>query len=214
MLYIANYLEDNKCVKQLLQEIKEWEHGWWQYLKYSWVLTLWLYRARSRKLISFLKNHFDILLRVGFVLLALAIGLLLEIFGGTSFTQDILSNYLVAIGAMSGGAIAIVFTISIFLLQSAADLYSSQYFEVYIHDIKEKIVYVLVTMITILFFGAGLYVGSLATVTQIVSSTIVWVSLVLVGVVFALIDWQYKTVRQKINPSKQSSFWRNRVSIF
>ena len=206
MLYIANYLEDNKCVKQLLQEIKEWEHGWWQYLKYSWVLTLWLYRARSRKLISFLKNHFDILLRVGFVLLALAIGLLLEIFGGTSFTQDILSNYLVAIGAMSGGAIAIVFTISIFLLQSAADLYSSQYFEVYIHDIKEKIVYVLVTMITILFFGAGLYVGSLATVTQIVSSTIVWVSLVLVGVVFALIDWQYKTVRQKINPSKAIEF--------
>ena len=193
-------------MKRLLQEIKEWEHSWWQYLKYSWVLTLWLYRTRGRNLVSFLKSNFDILLRVGFVLLALGIGLLLEVFGGTSFTQDILSNYLVAIGAMSGGAIAIVFTISIFLLQSAADLYSSQYFEVYIHDIKEKIVYVLVTMITISFFGAGLYVGSLTTVTQAVSSTIVWASLVLVGMVFALIDWQYKTVRQKINPSKAIEF--------
>lgn len=193
-------------MKQLLQEIKSWEHGYWQYFKYSWVLTVWFYRARSRKLLSFLKGHFDILLRIVFILFALGIGLLLEIFGGTSFTQDILSNYLVAIGAMSGGAIAIVFTISIFLLQSAADLYSSQYFEVYIHDIKEKIVYVLVTIITILFFGAGLYVGSLATITQVVSSTIVWCSLVLVGTVFALIDWQYKTVRQKINPSKAIEF--------
>lgn len=190
----------------LLQEIKEWKHGFWQYLKYSWVLTIWLYRSRARKFSGFLRKHFDILLRISFIGLALIIGFLLQTFGGTAFTQDILSNYLVAIGAMSGGAIAIVFTISIFLLQSAADLYSSQYFEVYIHDLREKLVYVLVTIITIIFFGSGLYVGSLNTITAVVSSTIVWVSLVLVGTVFALIDWQYKTVRQKINPTKAIEF--------
>jgi hypothetical protein len=190
----------------LLQEIKEWEHGYWQYIKYSWALTVWIHRSRIKRFFKFLKDHFDVLLRASFIGLALVIGLLFEIFGGTAFTQDILSNYLVAIGAMSGGIIAIVFTISIFLLQSAADLYSSQYFEVYIHDFREKLVYVFVTIITIIFFGAGLYVGSLEKVENITSSVIVWASLILIGVVFALIDWQYKTVRQKINPSKAIEF--------
>lgn len=193
-------------MKQLLNEIKEWEHGYLQYFKYSWKLTLWLYLARWRNLLSFFKRHFDIILRVSIVLLALIVGVLLNAFGGTAFTQEILSNYLVAIGAMSGGAIAIVFTISIFMLQSAGDLYSSQYLEVYIHDWKEKIVYLLVIFITILFFGAGLYVGGLTTITEQISSYIVFTSLTLVGVVFALIDWQYKTVRQKISPTNTIAF--------
>src|SRR3989339_1507352 len=107
-------------MKQLLQEIKEWEHSWWQYLRYSYKLTVWMYIARLRRVSSFLKSHFDIFLRAGFIVFALGVGLVLHIFGGSAFTQDILSNYLVAVGAMAGGAIAIVFTISIFLLQSAA----------------------------------------------------------------------------------------------
>lgn len=193
-------------MKQLLQELKEWEHSWWQYLQYSYKLTVWLYRARLRKVHSFWRLHFDVFLRASFILFALGVGLVLYIFGGSAFTQDILSNYLVAVGAMAGGAIAIVFTISIFLLQSAADLYSSQYFEVYIHDWREKIVYVLVILITLLFFGTGLYVGGLNTIPETVSSYIVWISLVLIGIIFALIDWQYKTVRQKINPTKAISF--------
>jgi hypothetical protein len=190
----------------LFEEMKVWEHGFLKYFKYSWALTVWIYRSRIKRLLNFFSNHFDIILRISFIFIALLVGFLLESFGGIAFTQDILSNYLIAIGAMSGGAIAIVFTISIFLIQSAADLYSSQYFEVYIHDLKEKLVYVLVTIITITFFGGGLYVGSLAEIPSIVSSVIVWVSLGFVGTVFALIDWQYKTVRQKINPTKAIEF--------
>ena len=199
-------IEPIKSLEQLFQELKEWEHGWWQYLKYSYKLTAWIYIARLRRLHSFWKRHFDIFLRASFILFALGVGLVLHLVGGSAFTQDILSNYLVAIGAMAGGAIAIVFTISIFLLQSAADLYSSQYFEVYIHDWREKIVYVLVILITLLFFGTGLYVGGLEDIPEVVSSYIVWVSLVLAGVIFALIDWQYKTVRQKISPTKAVYF--------
>ncbi len=186
--------------------MKERKRGYRQYLKYNWALTVWICRLRIKRLLNYLRNHFDVLLRASFIGLALFIGLLFEIFGGTAFTQDILSNYLMAIGAMSGGIIAIVFTISIFLLQNAADLYSSQYFEIYIHDFREKLIYFFVTIITIIFFGAGLYVGSLGKVEDITSSVIVWVSLVLIGTIFILIDWQYKIVRQKINPSKAIEF--------
>jgi hypothetical protein len=205
---------DNKNMKQLLQEIKEWEHGYLKYIRYSHKLTTWLYLARWRRLVAFFKKHFDIFLRFSFLALGLGVGILLNFFGGTAFTQEILSNYLVAVGAMSGGAIAIVFTISIFLLQSAADLYSSQYLEVYIHDWKEKVIYLLVIIITILFFGAGLYVGGLPALSTKVSSYIVLVSLVSVGAVFALIDWQYKTVRQKISPTKTIEFLEKRALEF
>lgn len=193
-------------MKQLLQELKEWEHGWKQYLRYSYKLTVWLYISRFRKMQSLWKRNFDIFLRASFILFALIAGLVLHYFGGTAFTQDILSGYLVAIGAMAGGAIAIVFTISIVLLQSAANLYSSQYFEVYIHDWREKIVYLLVILITLLFFGASLFIGGFEDIPETISSYIVWISLVLVGTIFALIDWQYKTVRQKINPTKAIIF--------
>lgn len=193
-------------MKLLIADIKEWKHGWLQYLKYSYKLTLWLYTARWRKLLSFLGKHFGLIRRVSFLIVGLGVGLTVNHFSGINFTQDILSNYLVALGAMIGGTIAIVFTISIFLIQNAAELYSSQYFEVFIHDWKEKFVYFVVIIITLIFFGGGLFVGSLVTISPNISSVVVLSSLMLVGVVFGLIDWQYKNVRQKLNPSQAISF--------
>ncbi len=193
-------------MKLLLAEIKEWKQGWLQYLKYSYKLTMWLYLGRWKRFLSSLGKHFGWMRRLSFLVIGLGIGLIVNYFGGLNFTQDILSNYLVALGAMTGGTIAIVFTISIFLIQSAAELYSSQYFEVFIHDWKEKFVYFVVIIITLLFLGGGLYVGSLTTILHNISSGIVLLSLVLVGAVFALIDWQYKNVRQKLNPSEAISF--------
>jgi hypothetical protein len=107
---------------------------------------------------------------------------------------------------MAGGAMAIVFTISVFLLQNASDLYSSQYFEVYIHDWREKVVYFAVIIITIILFGAGIYLGCLDVISQQIASWFIVTSLGFIGAVFALIDWQYKSVRQKINPSKAIEF--------
>ncbi len=193
-------------MKKLLKEIKEWKHGCLKYLVYSYRLTIWLYLNRCRRLVVFFKKHFDLIRQVTFVLVAIIIGYIVNRFSGNNFTQDILSNYLVSAGVMAGGTMAIVFTISIFLLQNASDLYSSQYLEVYIHDWKEKFVYFTVIIITIILFGGGLFIGSLSSITQEMSSFVVFWSLVFVGVVFALIDWQYKNVRQKINPSKSILF--------
>lgn len=193
-------------MKSLLTKINERIQKTLQFIRYDYRLTFWLYLNRWRKFVAFTKRHFDLIRQASFILAALLVAYLVLHFGGTAFTQDILSNYLIAAGAMAGGTIAIVFTISIFLLQNASDLYSSQYFEVYVHDWREKFVYYSVILITIALLGGGLYVGSLSSVSESVSSNLVFYSLIAIGLVFALIDWQYKNVRRKLNPSNAISF--------
>ena len=201
-------------MRNLIKEIKEWEYGYLQYFRYSYKLTLWLYLNRWRRLIAFLKKHFDLIRQVSFIFVAFIVGMLVNHFGEAGINQDIISNYLVAVGVMTGGTIAIVFTISMFLLQNASDLYSSQYFEVYIHDWKEKSVFYFVILITIILLGGGLYVGSLESVSERVSSNIIFYSLIAIGIVFALIDLQYKNVRQKLNPSNAIIFLENEGTRF
>lgn len=178
----------------MLKNLKQWIHKGLQYIIYDFKLTFWLYLNRWRKFVTFLKKHFDVIRQASFILAAIIVGYFVIRFGGIAFTQDILSNYLIATGAMAGGTIAIVFTISIFLLQNASDLYSSQYFEVYVHDWREKFLYYSVILITIALLGSGLYVGSLSSISEQVSSNLVFYSLIVVALVFALIDWQYKNV--------------------
>jgi hypothetical protein len=102
---------------------------------------------------------------------------------------------------MTGGIIAIVFTLSIFAKQSAADLYSSQHFEVYTHDWVEKFAYITIVIITLLFFGFGILLGTNVNIaTDIIRSISVYGSLFLVGAIFVIIDWQYKNVRSKVSP--------------
>jgi len=193
-------------MKTLLIDIKEWKQGWFKYLIYSYKLTKWLYQNRFNKFFILIKKYSDLIRRVSFLIIGGSIGLIVNHFGGLNFTQEILSNYLISIGAMIGGTIAIVFTISIFLIQNSAELYSSQYFEVFIHDWREKFVYFVVIIISIIFFGGGLYTGSLYNISNSISSFVVFFSLILVGIVFSLIDWQYKNVRQKLNPSQAIIF--------
>lgn len=181
----------------------------YEYLVSDYHLTIWNNKNRLRLGYSWIIRHrinsttFRWVVIVGTSIVAIFFVLHKTDF---AFTQDILSGYLIAIGAMAGSAIAIVFTISIFLLQNAADMYSSQYFEVYIHDWKEKIVYLLVVIITIVFFGGGLYVGGVSSISHDLSRWITIVSLLLVSGIFILIDWQYWNVRSKINPVKAIAF--------
>lgn len=201
-------------MRAIIDKLKKWIQQALQYIRYDYRLTFWLYLNRWRNFVAFLKRHFDLIRQVSLVIAAIIAGFLVNHFGGISFTQDILSNYLVAAGAMAGGTIAIVFTISIFLLQNASDLYSSQYFEVYVHDWREKFVYYSVILITIALLGGGLYVGSLPSVPELVSSNIVFYSLIVIGLVFALIDWQYKNVCKKLNPSNAITFLESEGLLF
>lgn len=194
--------------------VKSWKQKVSRFARYNYRLTFWRCLNLWRRFVGFLKYNLDRIRQSSFIVIAFIIAYLVLHFGDTAFTQDILSNYLIAAGAMAGGTIAIVFTISIFLLQNASDLYSSQYFEVYIHDWKEKFVYYCVILITLALLGSGLYVGSLTSISEQVSTNLVFYSLVAIGLVFALIDWQYKNVRQKLNPSNAIFFLESEGTRF
>lgn len=144
---------------------------------------------------------------------------LIRFFRIASIENDRLSTFFISLGAMTGGIIAIVFTLSIFAKQSAADLYSSQHFEVYTHDWVEKFAYIAIVIITLLFFGLGILFGEEVNIpSDTFRLMTVYGSLFLVGVIFAIIDWQYKNVRSKVNPinafvflEKQAINFLNRV---
>lgn len=197
-------------MQPLFKEIREWKQGYFRYLKYSWLLTVWMYSKRVERLLRYLKSHEGLVRRVLIVLAGLTAAFFSNHFGGLTFKGDTLSGYLIAVAAMTGGTIAIIFTISIFLLQGVADLYSSKHFEEYTNNWLDKLVYVVVIFITIGFFGIGLYVGGTPNITSQVSANIVYASLVLIGLVFALIDWQYALVRQKISPANAVRFLRKK----
>lgn len=175
-------------------------------IKYEYKITRWLYLNKWRWFRTLFKKYFGVVRRVLFLSVPILIAYLINKYGGVNFSQETLSNYLVAVGAMTGGIIAIVFTISIFLLQNTADLYSSQYLEVYIHDWKEKFIYFVIVLITIIFLGGGLYVGGLENISQNIIPIIIYASLFLIGGIFSLIDWQYENVRKKINPAQAIIF--------
>ncbi len=201
-------------MSKLPKHRKQWLSKSLGYVKYDFQRTLWLYLTRWRRFSAFFQRHFDLIRGGTIIVSAAAVGVLINYFGGGNFRSDILSGFLVAAGAMTGATIAIVFTISILLLQNASDIYSSQYLEVYIHDWREKSIYFVVILIAIALFGGGLFVGSLSTIPPLVASLLVLSSLILIGTVFALIDWQYKIVRQKITPPTAIAFLEKEATRF
>lgn len=201
-------------MKELIREIKNWEQGYFKYLKYSYKLTSELYRNRFKRLFFVFKRHSGSIRRVMLVVGGLFVGWLANRLGASALNESILNNYLIAVGAMIGGTIAIIYSISIFLLQGVADLYSSRHFEEYTNNWRDQIIYTVVIMIAVAFFGSGMLVGQLNDITINVGQQIVFWSLGLIGLVFALIDWQYEVVRRKISPSNAILFLQNKGMWF
>jgi hypothetical protein len=187
-------------MKNLINEIKNWKYSWLKYFIYSYKQTIFIYTIRWNKFIKFLGRHNGIVKRICILVVSIILGSLINHWNIIAASTNVLSNYLISVGVMIGGTIAIVFSISIFLSQGVADLYSSKHFESYINSWKEQLIYTLVILITLSFFSGGLYIGKLIEVTDSQSSYIILVSLFLIGITFSLIDWQFEIVRKKIKP--------------
>ncbi|MEW5983719.1 MAG: hypothetical protein AB1806_15305 [Acidobacteriota bacterium] len=109
-----------------------------------------------------------------------------------------IAGVLIAMGSMFGGVLAIVFALSSFMQQNAAHLYSSQFYEVYARDRREKMIFGLIACLTISCFGLVLF-QNVATV-PLPQSVLVYLILLMTAAVFSLVDWQYQLVTRKINP--------------
>lgn len=132
--------------------------------------------------------------------------MLADAFGAGSIPKSDLTSYLVATGAMIGGTTAIVFSISLFLLQGVSDMYSSRHLEDYVSHWRDQLIFPAIIAITLGFFSSALYIASLTTMGSALASAVVAASLFLVGLVFSLIDQQYEAVRRKVSPARVIDF--------
>ncbi|MDD2732138.1 MAG: hypothetical protein PHI53_03005 [Candidatus Pacebacteria bacterium] len=186
------------------------------YIKYDYRITLWRSLARYRIVRWWLGRYSDFIRRSFMLLVSVAIAFLLNHFIELSaLSNDLFMDYFISIGVMAGGIIAIVFSLSIFAQQSAVDLYSSQFFETFTHDKIEKINYFIIVIITLLFFGAGIFYGANSQfITTTLKTLSVYISLFLIGIIFVLIDLQYRNVRRKTNPIYRFNFLEKKALEF
>ena len=184
-------------------------------LKYHYLLTIWKLLRKIRYLKYRFMAYSGLVRRTLIIAVAFLIGQIfihfIDIF---HLSTNQLSTYFVSLGAMAGGIIAIVFTLSIFVQQRAADLYSSQYFEVYTHDWVEKSIYTLIVIITLVFLGFGIFFGSHTQVAPNARLFSIYASFFLVSLIFAFIDFQYERVRKKVNPINAITFLEKQTLKF
>ncbi|HEX7087611.1 MAG TPA: hypothetical protein VF198_14715 [Vicinamibacterales bacterium] len=160
-------------------------------------------RFGVRKLVTLARKvipSFDVALRAAlFVGTALGLGAFINAAADLSrLTAETLINVLIAMGTMFGGVLAIVFALSSFMQQNAADLYSSQFYEVYARDWREKLIFSAIAVLTVLSFALAIFQDT--AIVPLRPSFLVYVILLVTAAVFALVDWQYKLVTKKINP--------------
>ena len=175
-----------------------------QYIRFAPLMARWMLRVLRSRIAAGLRSRIGTLRRLGIVIWCVLVGLIALHFGAANIDKAALSGYLISAAAMLGGTAAIVFSITIVLVQGSSDLYSSRHFSAYVNNWREVQPFAFIIAITIVFFADGMYVGGLKDLGDVVAIAVV-TSLTLIGVVFALIDAQYENVRRKIRPAEFKS---------
>jgi Ca2+/Na+ antiporter len=116
-----------------------------------------------------------------------------------TISNDNLHGLAFAVAGIIGASIAIVFSFSTFILQSTADLFSTQYLNKFIQDVREKVFFWLLVFFTIAAFFTPIFLKT-------------YVLEVLIAILFIalyLIYNLYKELRKRINPETTLTKIRN-----
>ena len=164
----------------------------------------------ARLKIAFWRQRFFASIRRHSELIKRTLVLLITFFVGLAIARSLdltvlsvkdVSGAFLTVGAMIGGVLAIVFSLSLFAEQNAANLHLSRHFEIYAHGWREKFIYVLIVMITTFFLSTGIW---FSTNPPHITPTLKFITIALfplaVGFVFVLVDWQYEIIRTRTNP--------------
>ncbi len=107
-----------------------------------------------------------------------------------NISEDHLYNLGFAIAAIIGASIAIIFSFSTFILQSTADLFSTQYLNKFVKSTKERIFFWLLVILTLISFLVPIIFKT--GVLEILTGVLL--------IAFYLIYYLYLDLRKRINP--------------
>lgn len=113
----------------------------------------------------------------------------LDIFQITPSSEE-LRGFGFASAGIIGASIAIIFSFSTFILQSTADLFSTQYLNKFIQDKKEKYIFWTLVILTVASFLVPIFV----------QYYVIEILLSILFLAFLLIYSLYKELRKRINP--------------
>lgn len=113
----------------------------------------------------------------------------LDIFKITPSPEE-LQGFGFASAGIIGASIAIIFSFSTFILQSTADLFSTQYLNKFIQDKKEKYIFWTLVVLTVASFLVPIFF----------QNSVIEILLSILFLAFLLIYSLYKELRKRINP--------------
>ena len=160
-----------------------------QYLDYKWHLI-------KEKVKRFVDSFYFYLIVFGASVFLLHRALL---WLNITVSNDNLHSLAFAVAGIIGASIAIVFSFSTFILQSTADLFSTQYLNKFIQDVKEKVFFWLLVFLTIAAFFTPIFL----------KTYVLEVLIAILFIAFYLIYNLYKELRKRINPETTLTKIRN-----
>ena len=156
----------------------------------------------GRRFFTLIGSHSELIIRMVILLIPLLLGLAIAwSFDLTDLSAKDISGAFLTVGAMLGGVLAIVFSLSLFGEQNAANLHLSRHFEIYAHGWRERFIYAVIVIITIFFLAVGIWFNANPPhITPTLKSITIVFFLLGVSFVFVLVDWQYEIIRTRTNP--------------
>ncbi|MBU1036837.1 hypothetical protein KKF32_02255 [Patescibacteria group bacterium] len=151
----------------------------------QWLYGHWL--SFKRTLTSFADSALFYILFFSIALFLIQKGL---IYLGVTPSPEDLRGIGFATAGIIGASIAIIFSFSTFILQSTADLFSTQYLNKFIQDKKEKYIFWALVILTIASFLLPIFL----------QHSVIEILLSILFIAFLLIYSLYKELRKRINP--------------
>jgi len=137
--------------------------------------------------------YFTLIIIISFYILKLANGSILSEGGIRFFTAS---------GAMFGSALAIVFSLTILLIQNAAQRSSAGFFDLVAKDKFQSAIYWVITFFIFAFFSLAIIFTSSSNIfSKETLNFLAQGSLIVVGLVFWLLYFLFRRIREKIKPN-------------
>ncbi|MFH2231688.1 MAG: hypothetical protein ABII13_00745 [Patescibacteria group bacterium] len=159
--------------------------------------------SNFRKLRGWLLAKIDSIYRVFFLaILMIALGLLYWLGPHPIMSEKIAGQFFTTAGAMIGGAVAIIFTLSIFALQTASERYSASIFRAYANSTLERSIFYLLSLFAVALFVFGLFFSPLneGELPSWSLDTGAYSGLLIIGLSFWLIQIFYSDVKKRVDP--------------